>query len=36
MPTRQSSEIMAISPGAHMPLSKYERFMGVQKAILEA
>jgi phosphate acetyltransferase len=27
MPSKQSSEIMAISPGAHAPLSKYERLI---------
>jgi phosphate acetyltransferase len=33
MPTRQSSEIMAISPGAHAPLSKYERLIARAKKV---
>jgi len=33
MPTGQSSEIMAISPGAHAPLSKYERLIARAKEV---
>ena len=36
MPTRQSSEIMAISPGANAPLSKYEQFIARAKKVLPA
>ena len=32
MSTRQSNEIAAISPGAHAPLSKYERLINAGEA----
>ena len=33
MSTRQSNEIAAISPGAHAPLSKYERLINRAKQV---